>query len=176
MIKLKDILLEFQGKRLAVFDFDDTLARSEAFIYVTKADGEKLKLNPAEYAVYEEEPGDEFDFKDFKSKLKNPQIIDDNVERLKAELDNPQTKVTVLTARGLAFPLRHFFKYEVGINPYVIGVGSSDPMKKAEWIEAHIKKGYNSIFFIDDSPKNIAAVDTLKQKYPNIGIETELAK
>ena len=57
MIKLKDILLEFQGKRLAVFDFDDTLAKSEAYIYVTKSDGEELKLDPAEYAVYEEEPG-----------------------------------------------------------------------------------------------------------------------
>jgi hypothetical protein len=58
----------------------------------------------------------------------------------------------------------------------VVGVGSSDPMKKAKWIEAHIKKGYNSIFFIDDSPKNIAAVDTLKQKYPDLDIETELAE
>lgn len=169
-------LNEFQGKRLAVFDFDDTLAKSEAYIYVTKANGEEIKLDPAKYAVYEEEPGDKFDFRDFNSKLKNPQTIDDNVKRLKAELGNPQTKVTVLTARELAFPLRHFFKNEVGISPYVVGVGSSDPMKKAKWIEAHIKKGYNSIFFIDDSPKNIAAVDTLKQKYPDLDIETELAE
>ena len=169
-------LNEFQGKRLAVFDFDDTLAKSEAYIYVTKSNGEELKLDPAKYAVYEEEPGDKFDFRDFNSKLQNPQTIDANVKRLKAELGNPQTKVTVLTARGLAFPLRYFFKNEVGISPYVVGVGSSDPMKKAKWIEAHIKKGYNSIFFIDDSPKNIAAVDTLKQKYPNLDIETELAE
>jgi phosphoserine phosphatase len=47
MIKLAELLNEFQGKRLAVFDFDDTLAKSEAYIYVTKADGEELKLDPA---------------------------------------------------------------------------------------------------------------------------------
>jgi hypothetical protein len=33
MIKLKDILQE--GKVLSVFDFDDTIAKSDAWIYVT---------------------------------------------------------------------------------------------------------------------------------------------
>ena len=175
MIKLASLLNEFQGKRLSVFDFDDTLAHSEAYIYVTKANGQELKLDPAEYAVYDEEPGDKLDFRDFNSMLKNPKLIQKNVARLKQAMSNPQTKVTVLTARKLAFPLRHFFKSQ-GLEPYVIGVGGSDPELKSKWIEAHIKKGYNSIFFIDDSPKNIAAVDALKQKYPDIEIETELAK
>ena len=33
-----------------------------------------------------------------------------------------------------------------------------------------------SELFIDDSPKNIRAVDGLKRKYPNIKIVTKLAK
>lgn len=174
MIKLKDILLE--RKSLYVFDFDDTLARSEAYIYVKKKDGSELKLDPAEYAVYEEEPGDEFDFRDFNSMLKNPKVIKSNLTDLKNALSNPQNKVTVLTARAIAYPLTHFFKTQHGIKPYVVGVASSDPLKKSTWIEKHIKKGYTDIYFVDDSPKNVRAVDALKIKYPNIRITTKLTK
>ena len=54
-----------EGRKLRVFDFDDTLAKSDALIYLTKADGTEIELDPGEYAVYKEEPGDEFDFRDF---------------------------------------------------------------------------------------------------------------
>lgn len=176
MIKLKHLLPERQGKRLAVFDFDDTLAHSEAYIYVTDANGMERQMTPAEYAVYEAKPGDQFDFRDFNAMLRNPKSIQQNTELLKRELRNPQTKVTVLTARKLAFPLRRFFRTEIGIDPYVVGVGGSDPMLKSQWIEKHIAKGYNNIFFIDDSPKNVEAVQNLQNKYPDVNIETQLAK
>ena len=101
MIKLQEILNEKQlGKRLVIFDFDDTLATSESYIYITKADGTKLTLDPAEYAKYEEEPGDKFDWKDFNSMLKNPQTIDRNMNMLKKAMANAQNKVTILTARA----------------------------------------------------------------------------
>ena len=174
MIKLKSLLNE--RKALYVFDFDDTLAKSEAYIYVKKKDGSEVTLDPAEYAVYEEEPGDKFDFRDFNSMLKNPQAIKSNLNDLKTAMSNPQNKVTVLTARAIAFPLSHFFKSQHGIKPYVVGVASSDPKKKSDWIEQHIKKGYTTIYFVDDSPKNVRAVDALKIKYPNVKIVTKLAK
>jgi hypothetical protein len=174
MIKLKSLLNE--RKALYVFDFDDTLAKSEAYIYVKKKDGSEVTLDPAEYAVYEEEPGDKFDFRDFNSMLKNPQAIKSNLNDLKTAMSNPQNKVTVLTARAIAFPLSHFFKSQHGIKPYVVGVASSDPKKKSDWIERHIKKGYTTIYFVDDSPKNVRAVDALKIKYPNVKIVTKLAK
>ena len=166
MIKLKSILSE--GKSLYVFDFDDTLARSDAYIYVNKRNGEELTLDPAEYAVYKEEPGDTFDFRDFNKMLRNPRAIQSNVNMLK--------KATVLTARAIAYPLNHFFKTQHGISPYVVGVAGANPKLKSDWIEKHIKKGYTDIFFIDDSPKNIRAVSMLKRKYPNTRIVTKLAK
>jgi len=167
MIKLRDILKEsISGRRLIIFDFDDTLATSEAYIYITKADGTKLTMDPAEYAKYEEEPGDKFDFRDFNSRLKNPTIIDRNMKMLKKALGNPQNKVTVLTARGLGYPLKHFFKNQIGIDPYVVTTASSDPNTKARWIENHLKKGYKYVFFMDDSQKNIDAVAKLRPKYP----------
>ena len=173
MIKLNDILNEEQyGKRLVVFDFDDTLATSEAFIYVTKSDGTKLKLDPAEYATYVEEPGDKFDFKDFNSMLKNPQAIDRNMNMLKKALSNAQNKVTILTARAQGYPMKHYFKTQHNIDPYIVPVGDSNPQKKAQWIENEIKKGYNKIFFIDDSQKNVDAVAALNDKYPDIVLKT----
>ena len=177
MIKLSNILKEEQyGKRLVVFDFDDTLATSQALIYLTKADGTEVELDPAEYATYEQEPGDKFDFKDFNGMLKNPQTIDRNMKLLKKALSNKQNKVTILTARSHGYPMKHFFKTQHNIDPYIVPVGHSSPQKKADWIEAEIKKGYNKIFFIDDSQKNVDAVASLKDKYPNIILKTVKAQ
>ena len=63
------------GKVLRVFDFDDTLAKSVSYIYVTHSDGTESTLDPGEYAVYEPKPGDKFDFRDFNRMLNKPKII-----------------------------------------------------------------------------------------------------
>ena len=55
-------------------------------------------------------------------------------------------------------------------------MGSSDPQDKANWIEDKIKKGYNDVFFIDDSHKNVKAVEALKDKYPNIKMSVKHVK
>ena len=47
----------------------------------------------------------------------------------------------------------------------IITLGSSDPNDKSDWIDGQIKKGYRDIYFVDDSHKNIEAVNTLKDKY-----------
>ena len=165
-----------EGKTLRVFDWDDTLATSTSFIYVNHKDGTQTKLDPAEYAVYKEKSGDEYDFKDFNRLLNNPKVIEKNFKLLQRMLSNPQNKVTILTARKLAFPVRKYLKDTFGMNVYVVALGSNNPKDKSDWIEKHIKKGYTSIAFMDDSKKNIDAVDKLKQKYPNIEIKTHLVK
>jgi len=55
-------------------------------------------------------------------------------------------------------------------------LGSSDPQHKADWIEDKIKKGFNDVFFIDDSHKNVSAVEALKEKYPNIKMSVQHVK
>ena len=67
MIKLKNMIsrsLFVESKRLRVFDFDDTLVKTTSFIYITHSDGKKSKLTPGQYAVYNERPGDVYDFRD----------------------------------------------------------------------------------------------------------------
>lgn len=169
-------LKEDQSKKLGVFDFDDTLVHVKAMIGITHADGSKEKLTPAEYAVYDPKPGDKFDFKEFSSIIKNANPINKNINRLKDAISDPNTKTTILTARLLGYPIKKYLRDNFGISPYVVGLGSSNPQDKADWIEKQIKKGYNDIEFMDDSPKNIQAVNVLKTKYPNIKLHTELVK
>jgi len=171
MIKLKDILLE--RKVLSVFDFDDTLAKTDSWVYVKKPDGTEQQLDPGEFAVYNPKKGEEFDFRDFDRTLRNPKIIKKNVNLLKKQLNKAGRKVTILTARRLGAPINQFFK-TLGINPYVVALGSADPQKKADWIEDNIKKGYDTIYFMDDSKKNVKAVSNLKKKYPNVTLKTQL--
>lgn len=172
----EEIQMLNEGKVLRVFDWDDTLGKSTSYIYVKHKDGKETKLDPAEYAVYNEKPGDTYDFRDFNRMLNNPKIIEKNFKLLQRMLDNPQKKVTILTARKLAFPVRKYLKDTFGMDVYVVALGSNNPQDKADWIEKHIKKGYTDIAFMDDSRKNIAAVDALKSKYPNIRIKTHLVK
>jgi disulfide oxidoreductase YuzD len=172
----EEIQMLNEGKVLRVFDWDDTLGKSTSYIYVNHKDGKQTKLDPAEYAVYKEKSGDEFDFKDFNRMMNNPKVIKKNFKLLQRMLDNPQKKVTILTARKLAFPVRKYLKDTFSMDVYVVALGSNNPKDKSDWIEKHIKKGYTDIAFMDDSPKNIQAVDTLKSKYPNIRIKTHLVK
>lgn len=171
MIKLKNILNE--AKVLSVFDFDDTLVRTLSWIYVMRGGKEVKKLDPAEFAVYKPKSGETFDFRDFDKRLRNPKLIKQNVALLIQQLEKARKvsrgarKVTILTARAIGMPVTHFFK-SIGLDVYVVPLGSADPKKKADWIESQIKKGYNRIYFIDDSPKNVRAVQALKRKYPNI--------
>ena len=173
MIKLKDILLE--KRMLSIFDFDDTLVKSLSWVYVIKDGKEIKKLDAAEFAVYKAKKGETFDFRDFDRKLRNPKLIKRNVDLLRKQLKKGGRKVTILTDRRLGAPINHFFK-TIGIQPYVVPLGSANPQDKADWIEAEILKGYDPIYFMDDSPKNIKAVDKLKKKYPDKKIVTKLVK
>ena len=133
-----------------------------ATIYVTHKDGTNTELSPSEFAVYEPRPGDDFDFKDFDKIIKGATPISVNIDALKQAHRDPGAKTTILTARSIAYPVKRYLEKEHGLkNIYVVALGSSNPMDKAKWIEDQIKKGYDDIYFIDDSAKNIAAVKTL---------------
>ena len=179
MIKLKDILRE--RKVLSVFDFDDTIALTDSWIYVMKDGREIKKLDPAQFAVYKPRPGETFDFRDFDKKLRNPRLIKQNAELLVKQLDKARRqargsrKVTILTARRLGAPVTSFFK-SIGIDVYVVPLGSANPKDKADWIEKQIRKGYDTVYFMDDSNKNIAAVNNMLIKYPHVTHITKLIK
>jgi len=157
-------------KKLRIFDFDDTLIKVKSSIHV-KNNEKKFILTPAEFAVYSPKKGDVFNFKEFDAIIKTFAPIQTNLKLLKQSAVSPTTKTTILTARLLGFPVKYFLKKNFGLDVYVIALGSSDPQKKANYIEKEIKKGYNDIVFIDDSPKNVQAVEALQTKYPNVNLK-----
>ena len=164
------------GKKLRVFDFDDTLVKTKSNIYIKHKDGKKSTLTPGEYAVYEPKEGDGFDFSDF-NKVSQPQEIK-GVTRLlhKVAKAEGERKVVILTARSAYKPVKQYLE-DIGLNGiYVVALGDSDPQKKADWIEDKIKKGFDDVFFIDDSHKNVTAVKGLKEKYPNIKLKVQHVK
>jgi FMN phosphatase YigB (HAD superfamily) len=48
MVKLKDLLLE---KKLRVFDFDDTLVKSNSKVFLVR-NGKRKEMTPGEFAIY----------------------------------------------------------------------------------------------------------------------------
>jgi len=160
-----------ESKKLRIFDFDDTLVKTNSFIYVTHKDGKTSKLSPGEYAVYKERPGDTFDFKDFQQ-VTNPQLVKGYVELLRRMVNSGGSReVYILTARAAERPVSQFIK-DLGISGVkVIALGDNNPEKKADWIEDKVKEGYDDIFFVDDSPKNI---DAVRRRLKNYNIKQKI--
>ncbi len=160
-----------ESKKLRVYDFDDTLVKTNSFIYVTHKDGKTSKLSPGQYAVYKERPGDKFDFKDFQQ-VTNPQLIKGYVELLRRMVNSGGSReVFILTARAAERPVSQFIK-DLGINGVkVIALGDNNPEKKADWIEDKVKEGYDDVFFVDDSPKNI---DAVRRRLKNYNIKQKI--
>ena len=153
------------GKTAYITDFDDTLVHTDARVIRIDKDGHRTELSPAEYASYEKQDGDTFDFSEFEQ-LKNPRPIKPYLGLLKKVIDQKKAdKVIVLTARGHTRPIAQFLR-DNGITSGVTiaALGNSDPMAKARYIEKHIKDGYDRIAFVDDAPKNIKAAQTLDRK------------
>jgi len=167
-------------KKLRIFDLDDTLFETEAKVIVTLSDGTSREITPAEYAVYEPQPGDKFDFSQFQT-LINPTLIRSIGKRFYKITQSTGTdrKTVILTARGseAAPHIRDIIRKYFRVNIEVVTLGTGDPMAKANWILNKIQnEGYNDIFFVDDSSKNILAtyrtIKDLPIKYKLVDITT----
>jgi hypothetical protein len=151
-----------ESKKLRVFDFDDTLVFTNSYIYVKTIDGKEKKLTPGEYALYNEKPGEEYDFRDFYS-VQEPQELKKITKVLKRIINkNKGEGVFILTARPQSVD-KHVQRYlkDIGINQRipVTGLQNNNPKAKADWIEDKIDKdGYDDVYFADDSIKNVNAV------------------
>ena len=147
-------------RALHIFDFDDTLIRSDSRVHVTKADGAVLSLNSAEYKNYKKEPDDAFDYTEFAQYPKNPQFIDTVLAELKAALAlDGATSVVILTARADIRPVADFL-VDIGLAGIeVVGTGTDDPYSKANYILERIESdNIDEVLVFEDSIKNIQAI------------------
>ena len=165
-----------EDKKLRVFDFDDTLVKTASFIYVTHKDGRKSKLTPGKYAVYKEKDGYEFDFRDFQE-VKNPKVIKGYFQLLKNMAKDSDKAVYILTARAAYKPVYDFIRDSGIRDVFVVALGDNNPESKADWIEDQIKKkGFDNVYFVDDSSKNVDAVRKRLANYTNIRKKIQLVK
>ena len=147
-------------KTLHIFDFDDTLVRSDSLIRITHADGSVEELDSEEYAEYDEQPGDQFDFSDFDNYPPNATIIEEVFAELRAAmaLDGPQS-VVILTARSNPDPVKQFLDDNNIKGIEIKATGSSSSMEKARYVLDRLKnEDFDEVRVFEDNVSNIRTI------------------
>jgi hypothetical protein len=172
--------------KLRVFDFDDTIAKSDSNIHITTDTGEKITMDPGEYATHKMNPNYEYDFSEFDEVINPREIVQiTNVIRnvLNAEERKPEGReIAILTARDPAAegPIKDYIE-SIGLDTSKITfelLATSNPQAKADWPQAkadwiakRIDNGAVDVLFFDDSGKNVDAVQALSDQYPDVKIK-----
>ena len=155
-------------KKARVFDFDDTLAKTNSKVLYTLPDGTKGNLNATQFAEqYDElqEAGAAFDYSEFnqvKDGSKGPlATLAKRFTESKGDRD-----VFVLTARPAesAEAIQEFLRSSLGISiplQNINGLSNGTPGAKAMWVAEKVSEGYNDVFFADDSKANTDAVSRM---------------
>jgi len=157
-------------KKIRVFDFDDTLARTKSNVLYTMPDGTTGAIDAATFAKEAgsmEAEGAQWDFSEFSKVMQGSKGPLLDVAKIIA--DKRGTKdVFVLTARpaNAAGPIKEFLA-SMGLDiplANITGLGDGAPAAKAGWIMGKAAEGYNDFYFADDHTGNVKAVkDVLSQ-------------
>jgi len=171
---------EFQPKKLVIFDIDDTLVHTQTKVHVVKDSRVIKSLNSHEFTSYKLQPGESFDFGDFRDAREffaNAKPIIPMINQLKHDIATGN-KVVMVTARA-DFNDRELFldtfrKY--GIDMSKVHVHRAGNMvtkapteeKKAIIIRDLLNKDhYTKAIMYDDSIPNLEAFTALKKEYPH---------
>lgn len=171
---------EIQPRKLVIFDIDDTLVHTQTKVHVVK-DGQVVKsLNSHEFTHYKLEPGEEFDFKDFRNArefFEKSRPIIPMINQLKKDI-NTGNKVVMVTARDdfddKELFLDTFRKYGIDMSKvHVYRAGriktktSTEEKKKSIISDLLNKDNYNKAIMYDDAKPNLDSFVSLKKEHPN---------
>ena len=163
--ELKNFLAEVLGARsLFIFDFDDTIARTDSKVFLTR-DGEKIVMDSPTFAKYEYQEGDELDFSDFN------RVEADIIPQTLAILDDAMEKghkVAVVTARspGAIEGIKQFFRQNRMTPPDIYATAGSEG--KPPVLRDLLEQGtYGRVIVYEDCRKNI---ESLKPVADEMGI------
>ena len=167
--------------KLRVFDFDDTIAKSDSNIHITTDTGDRITMTPAEYATHDFNPDYDYDFSEFDEVI-NPREIKQitNIIRNALNAGTEGREIAILTARDPAAEgaIRKYLE-SIGLDTSKITfelLANSDPKAKAAWIADRIEQGATDVLFFDDSGKNVDAVNSLSEQWPEIRIKARKVK
>jgi putative chitinase len=195
-VKILDIISERQempagNMGLTIFDIDDTLFHTTAQIKVMKDNKVVRSLTNQEFNNYQLQPGEEFDFGEFRSAekfAKESEPIKPMINTLKRILDRAaNTKVIMLTARADFDDkdkfLGTFEKYGIDMSRIHVhragNLPGDDPpaIKKAVWVRKYLNTGkYNRVNLIDDSMTNLKVFKSLEKEYPQVDFDAYFVK
>ena len=170
--KWKKIISE---SKLRVFDFDDTLVKTDATVKIVYPDGRKEIMTPGEFSQHEVDADNEYDFSDF-NKVINPKEVRQVTDILRnVTAAAGKREIIILTARDpKSQKAIEDWLESIGIDISkidVVGLASPDPAAKANWIENKILDGATNVLFLDDSGKNVDAVKALEGDHPEVSID-----
>ncbi len=150
-------------KKARVFDFDDTIARTNSKVFAERA-GERIELTAEEFAARGDEliaEGYKMDFTDFNRVVEGKKgPLFELMKKMKEAAGDRD--MFILTARAPeSAPAIKEFLDAMGINiplENITGLGNSAGKAKADWLVGKAAEGYNDFYFADDAPQNVKAV------------------
>lgn len=181
------ILEKFVGPRsdeLHVYDFDDTLVRTDSTIFVVNTQtSERRELHPHEFHEYHLDQDEQFDLTNFHA-VENPTLLP-HFEKLKSDYARlGPNGVAILTARPEAAGVQRFLKKHGMGNIVVAAVGIDNPTmdvrdmnadKKRKWLKVQLdNRPIGLLSFYDDNDANISAAQSLQGDYPDVRFNIEL--
>ena len=163
-------------KKAFVFDFDDTLAFTNARVLVLgphsglggAARKVAKRLTPAEFNTYELQKDEEFDF----SQFKNPEFVLDGkptkLIELAKQVYSEGHDLFILTARSdsVAGAIQGFLN-QFGIKAtavHCVGDAGSDISRNKRKVLLTIMESYDKIYFYDDDAANVKAAQEIGVK------------
>ena len=185
---IKKRFKEFIGSgTLTIFDIDETLFHTKAKVGVVK-DGKTIKLlDNQEFNTYKLSPGEEFDFKEFRSAevfRKTSSPIVKMVQKAKAIVkakSNPHSKAIIVTARAdfddKEMFLQTFRDHGLPIDSMHVersgnlGISSPAEAKKVVFRKYLNTKNYIKTRLYDDAMSNLKAFLELQTEYPDVEFE-----
>jgi hypothetical protein len=169
---------EIKPKKLVIFDIDDTLVYTQTKVHVVKNGRVVNSLNSHDFTHYKLQPGEEFDFGDFR----NAKEFFDNsrpnipmMNQLKRDI-NTGNKVVMVTARA-DFDDRELFldtfrKFGIDMNKvhvYRAGnskQGTTEDRKKTIIKQLLDQDTYSKAIMYDDAKPNLHTFMELKKDHP----------
>ena len=145
---------------LFIFDFDDTLAITDSRVRVVR-DGQDIWMTSREFADFPVTSSDTIDFGDF-SRVSGT-LIKDTVDLMQqAIIDGAD--VHIVTARGIAEPVKKFLEDHLGNAPPISATAGS--AGKVPWLEQKLMSGnYDKVVVYEDCEKNIRALKTTVENF-----------
>ena len=147
-------------KTLVIFDFDDTLFRSNSMIGIQPIDGQKRYISTHEYASYVPKHGEKFDYHMFDEYPVDPKPVRAATKKFDASVrDHGIHNVVILTARSNPEPVRRVLS-DFGMPPVkILAIGSANPHHKADEVEKLMAQdSFSRVVVYEDNKKNIDAI------------------